>query len=196
MLPFLTYRSGCWVGCGCLSSIEGWTTSRFCGVPARWSTRDPSWHGHNTTGVSLMGEDLRSGPVRGNGEPVLGVQVSSDALRSWVTLRGELDLASAPHLQDVLDQLCRDGFPEIVLNLSGLKFLSAAGLAVFHRVDEHLRAVSGQLILHQPGRLARRALVITGLDTVLTIRPATERSLICTHQRGRRDVLTHGGCPE
>jgi anti-anti-sigma factor len=55
--------------------------------------------------------------------------------------------------------------------------LGAAGLGVFLRADDQLRAAGGRLILHRPGRLARRILAITGLDTVLTIRPATSRSL-------------------
>jgi anti-sigma B factor antagonist len=94
-----------------------------------------------------------------------------------VALSGELDLATAPVLQQVLAQLCRDGYQEIVLDLSGLEFLSAAGLAVFHHADDHLRAAGGRLILHRPGRLVRRVLAITALDTVLTIRPATAHSL-------------------
>jgi anti-sigma B factor antagonist len=142
-----------------------------------------------------MGDDLWSGPVRGAGGPVFGVQVCSEGSCSWVSLRGELDLASAPHLQQVLDQLCRDGYPEIVLDLSGLELLSAAGLTVFHRVDSHLRAVDGRLVLHRPGRLARRVLAITGLDTVLTIRPATAHNVNCDPQRGHRAVLTNGGRP-
>ena len=139
-----------------------------------------------------MGDDLCNGPVRGGGGPVLGVQVCSKTVRSWVSLRGELDVASAPHLQQVLDQLCRDGYAEIVLDLSGLEFLSAAGLTVLHRVDDHLRPAGGRLILHRPRWLARRALAITGLDTVLTIRPATARSRNCGDPRGRRAVLPSG----
>jgi anti-anti-sigma factor len=142
-----------------------------------------------------MGEDLCGGLVRGAGGPGFGVRVCSQGPRSWVGLRGELDLVSAPGLQQVLDQLCREGYPEIVLDLSGLTFLGAAGLTVFHRVDHQLRAARGRLILHQPGRLARRVLAITGLDTVLTIRPATARHVDCDPQRGHRAVLTTGGQP-
>jgi anti-sigma B factor antagonist len=136
----------------------------------------------------MMGDDLWTDPVHGAGGPGLGVQVCSDTSRSWVSLRGDLDLVSAPHLQQVLDQLCRDGYPEIVLDLSELEFLGAAGLTVFHRIDAQLRAVNGRLILHRPPPLARRMLAITRLDTVLTIRPATARSLACDPQRGRRAV--------
>jgi anti-anti-sigma factor len=124
-----------------------------------------------------MGDVSKIAAVRVDGGPECAVTISSDALGSQVTLCGELDLASAPDLHQVLDRLCRDGFPEIGIDLSGLEFLTAAGLAVFHRADEHLRAAGGRLILHRPGRLARRVLAITELDTVLTIRPATPGSL-------------------
>jgi anti-sigma B factor antagonist len=123
-----------------------------------------------------MGDVARTGAVGVDGGLVFTVEVCSDALRSWVTLGGELDLASAPHLRQVLDQLCREGFPEVVVELSALEFLSAAGLAVLHRADDNLRAAGGRLILYRPGRLARRVLAITELDTVLTIRPATARN--------------------
>jgi anti-sigma B factor antagonist len=122
-----------------------------------------------TTGVSAMGDDVRTGLVWADGGPTFGVEVSSDAVRSWVALSGELDLASAPHLQQVLDQLCRDGFLEVVLDLAGLKFLGVVGLEVFLRTDDQLRAAGGRLILNRPGRLVRRVLAITELDTVLTI---------------------------
>ncbi len=55
----------------------------------------------------------------------------------------------------VLDQLCRDGYQEIVVDLTGLDFLGAIGLGVFLRADDQLRATGGRLILHRPARLAR-----------------------------------------
>lgn len=156
----------------------------------------PPWHRHTSTGVSVTGDDLRAAPVRDQGEPSFGVEVCSLDRRSWVALSGELDLATAPHLQQVLDQLCRDGYSEIVLDLSGLAFLGAAGLTVFHRVDHQLRAAHGRLILHRPGPRARRVLAITGLDTVLTIQPATTRSLTGDPQRTHTSGLTTGDRPQ
>ena len=118
--------------------------------------------------------------VRGTGAGRVGpavftVEISSDAHGSQVALSGELELISVPYLQQVLDQLCREDSPEIVLDLSGLKFLGAAGLSVFLRADSQLRADGGRLILTRPGRLARRVLAITELDTVLTIQDETAR---------------------
>ncbi|MDQ4033799.1 MAG: STAS domain-containing protein [Actinomycetota bacterium] len=101
-----------------------------------------------------------------------------------MALIGELDLASAPHLQRVLDELRRDGSQEIVLDLASLDFLSATGLEVFVRADEQLRAAGGRLVLNRPGRRARRILAITGLDAVLTIRPVTSGGLDATVTSG------------
>lgn len=124
-----------------------------------------------------MGDNSGIGSVHNGRGPMFGVQVRSDADRSRVALIGELDLASAPHLQQVLDELCRDGFQEIVLDLGRLDFLSATGLEVFVRADDQLRATGGRLILNRPGPRARRVLAITELDTVLMVRPVASDSL-------------------
>jgi anti-anti-sigma factor len=124
-----------------------------------------------------MRDEGWTGRVPVNGEPMFEVAVRSGTVGSWVVLRGELDLAGVPHLEQVLDQLCREGVPEVVLELSGLDYLGAAGLGVFLGAEDRLRAAGGRLILHRPGRAARRILAITGLDTVLTIRPTTTPSL-------------------
>lgn len=118
-----------------------------------------------------MGHNASIEPARHGHEPTLGVAVCSGPVRSWVTLTGDLDLASVPHLQRILDQLCRDGYQEVVLDLAGLDFLGAIGLGVFLRADDQLRAAGRRLILHRPRRLTRRVLAITELDTVLSIRP-------------------------
>jgi anti-sigma B factor antagonist len=98
------------------------------------------------------------------------VVISLGTVRS-VQLRGELDLKTAPLLELLLDRLRGDGHRQVILDLSGLKLLSAAGLTVFLRADQALRAVGGQLMLTRPTRMGRRVLAITGLDATLSIQP-------------------------
>ncbi|MGH3828401.1 MAG: STAS domain-containing protein [Pseudonocardiaceae bacterium] len=105
------------------------------------------------------------------GQPAcFDVVIRTDTSR--VRLRGELDLLTAPRLERLLDQLRCDGHRQISLDLSGLEFLSAAGLSVFLHTDQALRTVGGRLVLTQPTRTARRILAITELDTTLNIHPA------------------------
>lgn len=107
----------------------------------------------------------------------LDVVICTDTVGSHVQLRGELDLVTVPGLERLLDQLRRDGHRQITLDLSGLEFLSAAGLGVFFQADQALRAVGGRLVLTRPTRITRRVLEITGLDTTLTIQPAQRQEM-------------------
>ncbi|MGB8963456.1 MAG: STAS domain-containing protein [Pseudonocardiaceae bacterium] len=97
------------------------------------------------------------------------IVISTDTTRGSAKLHGDLDLTTAPRLEQILDQLRRDGYRHITLDLSGLEFLGACALSVFIRVDQALRAADGQLILTSPPPIVARVLSITGLDTALTI---------------------------
>jgi anti-sigma B factor antagonist len=105
------------------------------------------------------------------------VTVCTDAARSCVVLRGELDLSTAADLEEILDRLRHDGHHQITLDLSGLEFLSAAGLTVFLRADQALAALGGRLVLTRPTRMARRVLAITGLDDTLNIQPVARQAV-------------------
>lgn len=109
------------------------------------------------------------GAVRAAASSTLSVDINHNATRSHVRLSGELDMATAGQLQDVLDGLHRDGRRRVVLDLSGLEFLGAAGLSVLLRADAQFRAVGGRVALTQPTAQIRRMLAITGLDTQLII---------------------------
>ncbi len=99
------------------------------------------------------------------------VVIITDTARSYVQLHGELDLSTAPRLEQLLDRLRHDGHRQITQDLSGLEFLSVAGLTVFLRADQALGALGGRLVLSRPTRMARRVLAITGLDTTLSVQP-------------------------
>jgi anti-sigma B factor antagonist len=109
--------------------------------------------------------------------PCSDIVISTEAAGSCVQLCGALDLSTAPRLKQLLDRLRRDGHRQIALDLSGLEFLSAAGLTVFLCADQALGAVGGRLILTRPTRMARRVLAITGLDSTLTIQPVQPESV-------------------
>ena len=104
-----------------------------------------------------------------SGWSTLTVDIDHNATCSHARLSGELDMATAGQLHDVLDGLRRDGFHRVVLDLSGLEFLGAAGLSVLLRADAQFRAVGGHVTLTQPTALVRRVLAITRPDIQLII---------------------------
>jgi len=78
-------------------------------------------------------------------------------------LGGELDLATAPVLQEKLDRAKR-GRGAVVIDLSGLRFIDASGLHMLVRAERQLRASGGQLVLVRGPRAVRRVFELTGLD--------------------------------
>jgi anti-anti-sigma factor len=81
-----------------------------------------------------------------------------------VRARGEIDIASSPQLGRAL--LAFDGRP-VVLDLSRVSFLDAAGIAVVVQTDRRLRERGARLVLRDPAPLVRRLLEITGDDHLI-----------------------------
>jgi anti-anti-sigma factor len=76
-----------------------------------------------------------------------------------VSLRGELDMATAPTLEQLLDGVKG----RVCFDCNGLTFVDSSGLAIFARVDRNggaaLRAVEPNV---------RRVLEVAGLEGLIT----------------------------
>jgi anti-sigma B factor antagonist len=97
------------------------------------------------------------------------LSVSLGHLGSCVVLdvAGELDISTIDTLRAALDPLVADGLSDVVVDLSGLRFLDASGLGVLVRAQRRLRVRRRSLALvcrHGP---VPRLLGLTGLRHVL-----------------------------
>ena len=79
-------------------------------------------------------------------------------------------MVTSPRIATALDRLLAQGCRSVEVDMSGVTFLSAAGLSVFVKWDSRYRNVAAQLVLVKPSRVAARSLRITDLDLVLTVR--------------------------
>lgn len=99
-----------------------------------------------------------------NPAPRARIAVSVVENESLVRLRvaGELDIATAPELQSVVDRVARAG-RTLVLDLSHLEFIDSIGVSLIYRL--HVRAREDGLGLRLvPGRRAvMRVFDLTGL---------------------------------
>ena len=68
-----------------------------------------------------------------------------------VALRGELDLLYAPAVATALGDLAARR-PRIIVNLAGLEFIDASGMAALARGRRHARNAGGDLLLAAPRR--------------------------------------------
>jgi len=87
-----------------------------------------------------------------------------------VVVRGEIDMATAPQLRDLLNRLVHDGGDSIVLECEHLDFLDSSGIGVL--VATTKRLVDGRTItIEAPQPHVRKVLELTGVADHITIRP-------------------------
>jgi anti-sigma B factor antagonist len=81
-----------------------------------------------------------------------------------VTIRGEVDLATAPELESCLHRAFGETPEGVVLNLEGLTFIDSSGLRVLVALAKDARSRDASLTLTNVPRHAQRVLDLTGLS--------------------------------
>ena len=110
------------------------------------------------------GDDLRQGDTR------FEVSIERDSPADVVVVRGDIDMQTAPQLQDCLDEAVRAaeraGRPAVVVDLQGVTFLGSSGLRVL--AAAHDRG-GPRLLLVSAHRLVRRVVELAGLTAELPV---------------------------
>ena len=86
-----------------------------------------------------------------------------------IALSGELDLSSAPQVEDVLKEVEAGATPLVVLDLRDLTFMDSTGLRVMVAADARARDAGRRLAIVQGPEAVHRVFRITGLDEHLEI---------------------------
>ncbi|GIF77645.1 STAS domain-containing protein [Asanoa siamensis] len=84
-----------------------------------------------------------------------------------VSVGGELDMATAPQLQDQITDLLDRGLSRLVFDLTEVSFCDSTGLSVFVRAKNGTDEAGGVVRLAAPQRGVRRILEVSGLVEVL-----------------------------
>lgn len=101
----------------------------------------------------------------------MDVQRIEEQGRVRLALAGELDLYSAPALDDALVQAEGEAWPVLVLDLGGLEFMDSSGLRLI--VRSHARAQEW----------GRRVVIVNGRDTIA-------RVFVATHLDDQLEIVT------
>ena len=91
-------------------------------------------------------------------------------VQGWTVMRvrGELDLASAPHLRREVIGVLADG-AHLVLDLTDVDFLDSTGLGVVLGALRRVRSAGGDLRLVCTAPHLLEVFGVTGLDRILSI---------------------------
>ena len=93
----------------------------------------------------------------------LKVEISESASAWSVVVRGEIDVDTAPKLQQVLDGAIEKGARLVALELEHVDFLDSSGLRVIVAVSKDLRGRGGSLMLGGASPAVLQVLEITGV---------------------------------
>ena len=102
-----------------------------------------------------------------------GVDVDVDGGDVVVTVRGELDVLTAPFLWERMEPALAGVTGKLVFDFAGLGFIDSMGLGVIVRAQSRLRGETPdrQVVIRHANAHARKVFEITGLDRVLDIQP-------------------------
>lgn len=86
-----------------------------------------------------------------------------------LTVAGEVDTVTAPHLGLALDRLLDERADVLVADLTDVTFLASSGLAVLIQAAHRADGTGRRLRLVASGRQVRRPLEITGTDQLFDL---------------------------
>lgn len=103
-----------------------------------------------------------------------------DGIRAFV-VHGELDMNTAPELEDQLEQALADPEASIVLDLSECEFIDSTGIALivraWQRLDGNGSEAKGRLVLCCVNHQVRRLLKITGVESSISMHERRDDAL-------------------
>jgi anti-anti-sigma factor len=105
------------------------------------------------------------------------VNLTEDPRAAIVTVRGNLDLDSAPSLATRLDEALSRPQPRVVVDLSGVEFCDSIGLSTFVVGHNRARASGGWLRLAAPGEFLGHLLDTVGLTHRIGVYPTLAAAL-------------------
>jgi anti-sigma B factor antagonist len=100
----------------------------------------------------------------------LELELTSADVGSLISVQGEIDMATAPQLRDMLEQVIEAGSQRIVLDCRALTFLDSSGIGVLVAARNRL-GDDGEIVLDSPPPHVRKVLELTGVASHLSVVP-------------------------
>ncbi|TQR82395.1 STAS domain-containing protein [Mycobacterium hodleri] len=85
-----------------------------------------------------------------------------------ITVTGEVDAVTAPHLSAAIDEATAGSSAGVIVDLSDVHFLASAGLGVLITTHDQM-APSARFGVVADGPATRRPITVLGLDDIITL---------------------------
>jgi anti-sigma B factor antagonist len=110
-------------------------------------------------------------PVRKQVLEILEVEAQTHRRTALIQLRGELDIATAPEVAEILDGLAsaESGVRHVVVDLRGLTFMDARGVRALLRQKDNAQQNRQNLAVVRGREAIQRLLALTGVEELLVL---------------------------
>jgi anti-sigma B factor antagonist len=99
----------------------------------------------------------------------LSINRRDDDRGAVLVLSGELDVVSAPGLQQHLAEVLAESHERVMLDLNGLTFVDSAGVSVLIRAKQTADSSGRILVLRRPTEQLERVFALVGLADWLAV---------------------------
>jgi anti-anti-sigma factor len=97
------------------------------------------------------------------------LEVRNEERAAVIVLSGELDLASAPALEEELERATANGAKLIILDMRELRFIDSTGLSLLIKAHRQAEASGYQFAVVRGRRQVQRLLGLTGIEDRITV---------------------------
>jgi anti-sigma B factor antagonist len=128
-----------------------------------------------------------------------GLKLGVDSLgeQALVTVRGELDIATAGLFAGVLHAVVSDGCRDLVIDCGGVTFIDAAGLRGLVHTALRLHRAGGSLTIDASSTQFRRLLDLTGVSNLIEYAsPNAMEPHVMLEYRNEVDLADSGANPK
>lgn len=102
--------------------------------------------------------------------------VGREGSHSVVSVRGEMDLHTAPKVEDAIGR-CANGSGAVVVDMSGVTFMDSTALSTFMRSKDQLSGRGVDLRLAAPSPAVGRIFDVTGFGDYFDVFPSREAAI-------------------
>lgn len=104
----------------------------------------------------------------------LGLEESQHGDYRVISVDGEIDVYTAPHLRDRLVDVVAAGATKLCVDLNAVQFLDSTGLGVLVGALKRVNAQSGEMVIVCERAHILKVFEITGLSKVFRILPSLD----------------------
>jgi anti-anti-sigma factor len=108
------------------------------------------------------------------------LQVRSEDRAAVIVVSGELDLASAPALEEELNRATTDGAELLIVDLRELEFIDSTGLGLLIKAHRRAEAAGQKFAIVRGQSQVQRLLGVTGIEQRLILVDSPEELLETT----------------